>query len=203
MNRHRKDWLDRASKIEMSNIPIYNLRHEFEEHLQCFRAPSFKELVFNCGAHPIRLKHFDWHGLPNDLLTMMLFRSISGLESYLGAAVDYELHRRGKMSEEARQALENPFLLHRIAVFALFDRLPSLVDPAIVLSVADRELFETARTFYSEVRNPIFHGNQVSFSGDNFDSVAAGFELLAALYDWIDTWYSAFLGGWQELRLRA
>lgn len=188
------------SKITMSNIPIYNLRGEFEDYLKLFEQPTFKPSVFNCRVVPIALPNFEWRGLPNDLLTLMLFRSISGMESYLSAAVDYELSRAHRMTDEARQTIDNPFALHRVAVFALFDRLPSLVDPRCSLLKHDAKLFEETRWFYKHVRNPIFHGSQVEFSEKNFDNVVAGFQLMASVYDWIDTWYTAFLGDWQEAR---
>lgn len=191
-----------AQTVKMTNIPIINLREEFEDHLKRFRDPNFREEIFNCGIRPVEFKDFLWRGLPNDLLTLLLLRAISGLESYLGAAVEYELHLRGKLSGDAKAALENPFSLHRIAIFALFEKLPALVDPSISLPTADRPLFERVRLFYKEVRNPIFHGSQVGISADNFSGIAEAFELMASVYDWIDAWYTAFLGGWRHQRDR-
>lgn len=36
--------------------------------------------------------------------------------------------------------------------------------------------------------------------GESYDTVAAGFEMPAAVYDWIDSWYGAVDSGWRDRR---
>ena len=186
--------------IETSNIPIVNLRREFEDYLCLFETKEFKEQIFNCRSQAVEVPNLTWHGFPNDLLTLMLQRSILGLESYLGAAVQYELGRRGALSEAAKAKLANPFSLSKKAVVALYEKMPELVDPSLKLSSHSKVLYAELENFYKTARNPIFHGNQITFSGENFDRVALAFDLLASVYGWIDGWYIAFASGGKRIR---
>jgi hypothetical protein len=186
--------------IETSNIPIMNLRREFEDYLRLFKTASFKDKLFNCRIEPVQIPNLTWHGHPNDLLTLMLQRAILGLESYLSAAAEYELSRREALSEELKEKLANPFSLSKKTVVALYERIPELVEPSLKLSTTSKDLYAAVAHFYKTVRNPIFHGNQVAFSGENFERVASAFDLLASVYDWIDSWYGAFPSGWKRTR---
>ncbi|MHB8535767.1 MAG: hypothetical protein ACYDBW_10025 [Sulfuricaulis sp.] len=182
--------------MEIKNIPIINLRKEFEDYLGRFRQEAFRQAVFNCAVEPIRLKNFTWNGLPHDLLTTMLQRSVVGLECYLCAAVHFELSKSQRLTKESEDAIENPFSLARKAVVALYEKLPALIDPSLKLSQHKQQLYSSVKTFYKTVRNPIFHGGQVTLSTENYGRVVSAFELIAAVYDWIDTWYTAFPFGW-------
>jgi hypothetical protein len=184
----------------VSNVSVMNLRKEFEDYLRLFRNPDFKQAVFNCRLSPVHIPSLLWHGLPNDLLTLMLQRTVVGLECYVSAAVEYELSKRGRLTSDFEMQLKNPFSLNRNAVVALYEKLPELLDPQLKLSAQNGQLFAELRSFYKSVRNPIFHGGQLAFSGDNYDQVAAVFELIACVYDWIDSWYTAFPSGWQHMR---
>lgn len=192
--------MHRHADIETSNIPIVNLRREFEDYLRLFKTEGFKGRVFNCPNEPVEIPNLTWHGLPNDLLTLMLQRSILGIESYLCAAVEYELSRRGALTEGVKEQLSNPFSLNRKAVVALYEKMPELVDPSFKLSRHCKELYAAVEHFYKTARNPIFHGNQIALAGENFDRVASAFNLLASVYDWIDSWYGAFPSGWKHIR---
>lgn len=186
--------------IRLANIPIHNLRQEFEEFLAFFGRPEFRDNVFNSRVRPVALPRFSWNGLPHDLLTLMLQRAVLGTESYLPAAVEYELATCGPISLEARSAIRNPYSLARSTAKAFYDRLPALIDSSKALSRYDQALYNRVREFYRDVRNPIFHGFWVDFSAESYDAVAAAFSMLAQVYDWIDSWYGAFEAGWQERR---
>jgi hypothetical protein len=186
--------------ITLSNIPIHNLRREFEEYLALFRTPSFRSEEFGCRLRSVQLRNLMWCGLPNELLTFMLRSAILGVESYIPAAVDYELTRRKLLSDEARRVLENPFTLVGGTAQAFYDKLPTFVDESVSLSRYDGPLFERVRLFYRRVRNPLFDGNEIAFSGENYDAVVTAFEMFAEVYDWIDSWYGAFSSGWRDRR---
>jgi hypothetical protein len=186
--------------IVVSNVPVMNLRMEFEEYLRLFRDPDFKQAVFNCRLSPVRIPNLSWHGLPNDLLTLMLQRTVVGLECYVSAAVEYELSKCGRLTSDLETRLKNPFSFDRSGVVALYEKLPELLDASLKLSAQNGRLFGELRSFYKSVRNPIFHGGQLAFSGDNYDQAASAFELIACVYDWIDSWYTAFPTGWQHMR---
>lgn len=136
--------------------------------------------------------------MPNDLLTIMLQRTIMGLECYISAAVEYELSKCGHLTTVFEKAIKNPFSLDRKAVVAIYEKLPALVNESLKLSVCDSLTYTEIATLYKELRNPIFHGGQVAFSGDNFDGVVSAFEVFSRVYDWIDSWYTAFPLGWQR-----
>ena len=182
--------------MEIKNIPVINLRREFEDHLSLFRQEAFRQAVFNCAVEPVKLKNFTWYGLPHDLLTLMLQRSVVGLECYLCAAVHFELSKNQRLTKESEDAIENPFSLSKKAAVALYEKLPALIDPSLKLSQHKHELYSSVETFYKNVRNPIFHGGQVGLSAENYGKVLSAFELIAAVYDWIDIWYTAFPYGW-------
>lgn len=186
--------------IEVSNIPLQNLRREFEEHLALFRTPEFRKAVFECHLRPVKLHNLQWHGLPNDLLTFMLQRAVLGLESYLPAAVEYELFKRAPLTDKDKCTLQNPFTLSRQTVIAFYEELPALAEKSFALSKYDDTLFAWVQQFYKRVRNPLFHGGQVAFSGTNYDAVVRAFEMLALVYDWLDSWKGMFGSGWQDLR---
>lgn len=177
-----------------------NLRAEFEEYLRLFKSEDFRQQLLNCSNVPVSIPNITWRGLPNDLLTLMLQRSISGLESYLCAAVEYELQVRGKLTAELKERLENPFSFNSKAAVALFEKMPELIDPQLKLSRANKGLYDAVESFYKKVRNPLFHGNQIKYSSENFDRVESAFQLIADVYDWIDSWYSAFTSSWKALR---
>ena len=92
--------------METKNIPIINLRNEFEDHLGLLKQEAFRLAVFNCAVEPVRLKNFMWYGLPHDLLTLMLQRSVVGLECYLCAAVHFELSRNQRLTKESEDAID-------------------------------------------------------------------------------------------------
>ncbi len=186
--------------VAVSSVPLINVRTEFEQYLRLFSNTGFKQAVFGCRLRPVRIPSLTWNGLPNQLLTLMVQRTIVGLECYVAAAVEYELSKRGPLTPEVVSSLNNPLSLDRRAVVALYDKLPELLDASLKLSVRNAALFGGMKTFYKAVRNPIFQGGEIGVSGDDYDHVASAFELIADVYDWIDAWYTAFPAGWQHLR---
>ncbi len=185
--------------LVLSNVPVVNLRTKFEEYLRIFRSPDFKQTIFNCGMSSAHLPNLSWHGLPNDLLTLMLQRTVVGLECYVSSGAEYELSKRGCLTQDLERQIRNPFLLDRSGVVAFYEKLPQLVDVSLGLRAQSSKIFDDLASFYKSVRNPIFHGGLLAFSGDNYDRVASAFELFARVYDWINSWYTAPPEGWQHI----
>lgn len=185
-------------EMEITNTPIMNLRKEFEEYLSLLRQDAFQQAVFNCTVEPVRFQRFTWHGLPHGLLTLMLQQTVVGLECYVCVAVHYELSKSDRLTKESEKAIDNPFSLDRKAAVALYDKLPALVEPSLGLALHKQQLFSSVEKFYKTVRNPIFHGSQISLSTANYGKVVSSFELISAVYDWIDSWYTAFPFGWSR-----
>ena len=105
---HQHDRLDvngrtRRMTVAVSNVPLINVRTEFEQYLRLFRNAGFKQAVFGCRLRPVRIPSLTWNGLPNQLLTLMVQRTIVGLECYVAAAVEYEFSKRGPSAAGSRQ----------------------------------------------------------------------------------------------------
>ena len=176
--------------LMLSNIPIINLRREFEAHYRLLGTEQFRAQLYDFTT-PVELPQFKWTGLPDDLLTMMLQRAILGVESYLGAAVEYELTMRQRFTDENKKKMNNPFRLGgESTVENFYDKLPGLIDGSFLLSNSDPRLYQEVKEFYKSIRNPLFHGHQLAHATPS--QIASAFDLIRSIYKWIDRWYSAF-----------
>ncbi len=180
----------------MTNLPVINLRREFEEYRVIFNGNEFEEIISLSHINPVRISNITWHGLPNELMTLIVQRSILGLESYISAAVVHELQSRGLEERLKNPAIDNPFSLNKSAVVALYEKLPGLIGDDFKLSSHDNKLFLEVKNFYKSVRNPIFHGKQLSLSGSYYLEAVKSLSLISKIYSWVDTWYGAFPQGW-------
>lgn len=178
-------------KIKTINIPVINLRQEFECHLALFRTGSFKDAVYNCKNIPVELSSFSWNGAPDQLLTFMLQRAILGLESYICAAVSYEAPIRLGASHESIEKVERPYCLGKNVFSIFYKNLPGLMGQEFQLSAYSQDTFSALKELYRSVRNPIFHGHQVSCRAGAYEGVVEAFELLSSVYSWIDGWFRA------------
>lgn len=180
-----------AFKMSMQNIPIINLKKEFIQYHDFICSEEFKAAVFNSAVKPLQLPSMLWSGMPNDLFTLMTHRAIGGLEAYIVAAAEYELSKVGK-ADANRCGLDNPFSLGSGAVKVRYDCVPGLVGEHIMLSRMDQDLYKKTEEFYKEIRNPIFHGNQLVCSYENYPVLMDVFEHMRLLYSWVNEWHSAF-----------
>lgn len=62
--------------VAVSNVPLINVRTEFEQYLRLFTNSGFKQAVFGCRLRPVRIPSLTWNGLPNQLLTLMVHRTL-------------------------------------------------------------------------------------------------------------------------------
>ncbi len=60
------------------------------------------------------------------------------------------------------------------------------MDPELSLRHLDQDLYELNARFYGEVRNPIFHGQQLTRV--TILGMRAALLHIARLYEWIDCW---------------
>ena len=183
--------------VETHNIPYINLRYEFQTHLELLRKPSFRELFTGRSQEPIRTPYLIWLTMPESLLTLMLQRAITGLESWVVGAVFYELGLRGRLDKGVIKLVHNPGSLPgRSMARKYYNSLPALVDESFSLEKSDPKLWERTVIFYREVRNPIMHGREVN--ARSVDGVLTCFEHMMALYKWNDLWHDPQ----SKLRLR-
>lgn len=174
--------------LRFTNVPLINLRWEFRDHYRLVNEPSFED-YFTGSIRPIDSPYFRWLGMPDDFLTLILQRAILGIEAYLSGAVYVECGYRGTFTQELGAKIHNPFRLEgRKTVDKFYDKLPGLFDETASLKVANQKLWERNVDFYKNVRNPLFHGKQIS--NGNISGVREAFDHLAQLYEWIDTWHT-------------
>ena len=96
-----------GSGLPLSNIPIINLLREFQLWDKWIRS---EQRQFASGhREPIRTPLLIWGGMPEDLLTLILQRTILGLESYVSAAVWMKLGELGRLTPELNRVARNPF----------------------------------------------------------------------------------------------
>lgn len=178
-----------AFGVTLHNVPLINLRFEFNTHHDLLAEPGFQAL-FAPGAvvQPLRTPYMVWGGMPGAFLTLLLQRAFSGLEAYVVGATHIRLGELGVgVLARARAKLANPFVLGgKGAAENYYDRLPSMASGSYSLKHHSPQLWERTTRLYSQVRNPVFHGHEVEA-----ESVAGVFEIfehLADLYRWIDSW---------------
>jgi hypothetical protein len=180
-----------AFGLQFSNLPIVNARTEFDHHLKLLRNSEFRESL-HAILNPVVLPEITWRGLPYGALTFMLQRAILSLEACVGAAVDGELRKRKVPTAEEEEWLRDPNKIpgQRGMAQMFYNNLPGLVDPAFQLQVVDPALWRNVYRFYREVRNPLFHGDQLSIGPS--EPVLEIFEMLNTVYSWMDLWWTRF-----------
>ena len=172
-----------------SNIPLINLREEFKATRALLDSPEVESWFTPPWQHgPIQAPQLVWYGNPEDLVGLLLQRSIVGLEAYLPGALEHEAARRNVSSQELTSKLNKPSSMgSKSSVANLFHRLPLLVDTALSLRHHDQALYERTVTFYKKVRNPLFHGKELR--DPKVEEIRFAFDHIGALYRWIDGWH--------------
>lgn len=172
--------------LEMSNIPLINLRNEFNVHFEMLATPAFRER-FSGRVNAIQTPWLIWSGMPNAFLSLAIQRAINGAESYISGMTLAEAGRRSLLNQCILAALRNPARLGHGIADSYYNKLPGLIEHNLALQTADPKLWQSTQLLYREVRNPLFHGYEVSGS-DGAVAALKIFEHLAYIYDWIDTW---------------
>ncbi len=122
-------------------------------------------------------------------MTPLIQRAVLGIEAYIPGAVMYETGVRGTLSSALAEKLKNPFSFGaRNTWDNFYDKLPARVDPSFSLRFANKQLYKRTVRFYKNIRNPLFHGKQLSEC--NIAAIRDAFDHLAQLYEWIDSWHS-------------
>ena len=169
--------------VDLANIPLINLRLEYNSYFKLLQNDDFCK-QFQGKVKPIETPYLIWLGMKNDFLTLIMQRAILGIESYLAGAVFVET---GLPEMLGKDSIDKTRVKRGKIVVNYYHDLPSLVSDDASLKNFDNKLWERNMHFYSEIRNPIFHGMQLSsIKANNF------FELYSHvkdLYAWIDTWH--------------
>ena len=180
--------IDSDFGIKLNNIPIINLRNEFNTYYNQFTDEVFRSQFSNCRK-PIDTPYLTWHGIPETLLTIILQRSVLGIESYVVGAVYNVLGSLGQLNQNNIKYLRNPFSLKGSGTADNFyNRLPSLASEKHRLKLYRSDLWNRTKKFYSEVRNPIFHGYELKT--ETIDCFPDIYRFLDNIYEWIDSWFN-------------
>ena len=176
-------------EIRLSNVPLINVREDFNVMLALFRSERFRRQFTGHKGKviPIKTHVFTWRGMPEVLLSHILRESIVGLESAVSGAVFMESLLRGMASDKIREATKNPFSLGKSTANCVFNRLPSLIERSWALRLSNVELWGRTSEFYKRVRNPLFHAYQ--FASRDPEPVWKALEFLWELFQWINTWH--------------
>ncbi|MBW1702408.1 MAG: hypothetical protein JRJ11_12140 [Deltaproteobacteria bacterium] len=173
--------------LKLDNIGVLNLRNEFNTYYNNFMQNEFRA-QFTGPYREIRTPYLTWYGISDSLLTFILQRSILGIEAYIVAAVYFNLGSKSQLNDSAIKHLRNPFSLKGKGTADIFyNKLPSLVSDELCLQAYDGDLWATTKTFYTEVRNPIFHGYEIK--SESIDNVPVLYRFLDRIYEWIDSWF--------------
>lgn len=175
-------------QVEFECIPLINLRSEFNTYYTLLQTAEFQS-QFIGKIKPIETPYMTWFGFPDSLLTLILQERILGIESYLPGAVLAEMGVSGILNHENVKSVQNPWILGGKSITEnYYHRLPALYKEDASLKVSNNGLWDKNAKFYSEIRNRIFHGHELSRV--DFEKYLILFEHLALLYDWIDSWHS-------------
>ena len=124
--------------LQLTNIPSINLLHEFLLWNKEIRSQKFRQQFAVGHAQPIRTPLMIWAGDPSDLLTLILQRTILGLESYIWVAVWMKIGRSVGLTPDLNAKVKNPFSIklagkQRGAAHRYYNVLPALIDPEYAL----------------------------------------------------------------------
>lgn len=63
---------------------------------------------------------------------------------------------------------------------------------------SSRRLWSRTKLFYEKIRNPVFHGSEIS--AWTVDGVIKAYRHLGEVYNWIDSWHDPDVGGASGIR---
>lgn len=164
----------------LSNIPLVNLRNEHQEALASLKTPGFLKSLDSKGQGLVAMQ-FPTH----EALTVMVQRTILGVEAYLPPAVMVATQRAGVLTVDLAREITNPRSGQGIANL-YFNRLPGLLNQNVSLKVANKDLWKKVSRFYAEIRNPLFHGSLL-YEEDGKCTLQI-LEMFSNVYEWIDGW---------------
>jgi hypothetical protein len=164
---------------ELANIPLFNLRKEHREAVAAMATTSSRSRLE--AGRGLMFLQFPVH----EALNFLVQRSILGVESYLPAAVMAASEQAGILTPALARAIEYP-KRNRGSAGLYYNHLPGLVSQTVRLRVADKELWKQVSRFYSEIRNPIFHGNQLM--DEDGSCTLQILEMFSRVYRWVDSW---------------
>ncbi|WP_049721228.1 hypothetical protein [Gilvimarinus polysaccharolyticus] len=179
---------ERIFGLQLSSVPLVNLRIDFYRSYKFLYSKAAGDALTPPRLEPIEYDYFTWYGMPNDFFTLISQRAILGLESYVPGTLFFLSHDVRGRDDKYLEKLKNPFSFGgRSIVKNLYDTAPGDIDPSFSLLIRNQSLYQEAQKMYREVRNPLFHGGQLTDL--NIISIQGLFNHIAQLYVWVDSIY--------------
>lgn len=173
--------------LRFTNIPLLNLREEFKATRDFIMSPDAEQCL-KPGRRQIAMPLFIWGGMPEDLMTLCLQRSILGVESYLRGAAFHTAAMLNVQDKNLLVKIRNPSRFEAKSFATnLYHRMPAAIHEELSLKHFDQGLYERNSAFYATVRNPIFHGQLIQ--SPEIAGVRSAFMHVDDLYAWIDSWH--------------
>lgn len=168
----------------VQNIPTMNLRAQYAHDRGMVFADGLPESLhaWRFGQHEVTVRH----ACPDSYFTILLRSTIVGIECTLESSALEELLFSNRLTEELRRTICNPRSLARRLADAYYNRIPQFVNANAPLKSYNGKLWNTVQQFYSEIRNPIFHGYQLS--DVKAESLRSAFRMFDDIFKWVDSW---------------
>ncbi|NOX77215.1 MAG: hypothetical protein GXP17_11525 [Gammaproteobacteria bacterium] len=174
-------------------VNVHNHRSQFFNHYHMVKSDDFARQIesWQPDKPVIETPYLSWYYWPSEFFTFLTQLSIIGLESYVIGAVYEELGIRGVLNEHIKY-LKKPRTIPGARGLGTaginFNLMPALISDELSLKNVNVNLWEEIELFYKEIRNQIFHGMQLDTQ--NLNEIIPIFELLADVYEWIDSWHN-------------
>ena len=174
--------------LHSTRLPLLNQRFEYDHYRKILRDPTFRAQFTDPNARDFECGKFVWQGIQEGA-TVLLQRISLSFEARIPVAVSLELTCRGKITQKIIEGLEDPFSLKVKGSAGTAERyynlVPALIEPKLALKIADPALWELVRTFYRDIRNPIFHGHYLTnLNAEKLDEIFATFDEVTT---WLDS----------------
>lgn len=171
--------------LTVDNIPTVNLRGQYGHDRQTVLDEGLTDEALHAwrfGEGNLTFTYAD----PESYFTTLLRTTIVGIECTIESSALDELLFSNRLTEELRHQVRNPLSLARSVPEAYYNRVPQLVNANAPLKSYNGMLWHTVRRFYTEVRNPLFHGFQLR--DVKADSLRSVFRMFDDIFNWIDAW---------------
>jgi hypothetical protein len=172
--------------VELSNVPIVNLRWEFRTHFALAR--DRKLLPFRGGKRLFRARYFVWLADVESGVSLLVLRTLLGVEAYMSFAAEFGGAERGLLDAKFKSACRNPFSMGcKGTANCYYNHLPRLIDTKLAMADSRPASWITTKALYSEIRNPLMHGEELRNVTE--DNLLRLFDSIADIYRWIDDWF--------------
>lgn len=171
--------------LTISNIPTMNLRSQYMHDRRLILDGDLNNDGLNAWRFEqcrITVAYAD----PESYFSTLLRTRIVGIECTIECSAWEELLFSNRLTEQLTHSLRNPTSIARPLPEAYYNRIPQLVNVNAQLKSYNGKLWNTVQQFYREIRNPLFHGHQLSEA--KVKPLQDTFKMFDGIFKWIDSW---------------